>query len=476
MDITLLVAGFSLSFWYVFDSGLYGSARAYPPYFIPSIIVLTVIFLVVFQLNGLYKYQAIANPVHQVQSLLKCYFRVLAAFILLVFFMKTAYIADSRLTIGLGFLFSFTFMILARVLTVPLVFYYFVDKGIIKKRALIMGAGEHGQQVLDHLRQSHENYFEIVGFCDDNPNLLGTYAFGFPVLGSSSDIPQLKVQAKIQEVIIAISNINRGDLVALIERCKEADLVIHVISNLFSHVTEKLEAEAFGGLITYRIESRQHGIVRAGIKRMIDLLCSALALLLVSPVFCAIIWAIKSESRGPVFYRPTVVGKGEKVFLTYKFRSMIPENSPSPEEKQAYEEGKKRHLEFMQDFIQGRVKDAYFVENECRITKVGRFLRKYSLDELPQLINVFRGEMSLVGPRFCSVTELSFYKPWQKRRFQMKPGITGLWQVRARSDVSYDDMVALDLYYIQNWSLLLDLEIMLRTIPVVIFGDGSRIS
>ncbi len=476
MDITLLVAGFSLSFWYVFDSGLYGAVRRYPVYFIPSIVLVVVIFLVVFQLGGLYKYQAIANPVHQVQSLLKCYFQVLAAFILIVFFMKTTYIADSRLTLGLGFFISFVFMILARVLAVPRVFYFFGDKGIIRKRALIVGAGEHGQQVLDQLRQSRENYFEIIGFCDDNPNLLGASVSGLPVLGSSFDVNQLKGQKSIQEVIIAINNIQRGDLVALIERFKEANLVIHVISDLFSRVTDKLKAEAFGGLITYRIESHQNGIVRNSIKRMMDFFGSSLLLALFSPIFCCVAWVIKRDSPGPVFYRPEVIGKGEKTFLAYKFRSMIPENAQTAEERETYDEGKKRHLAFMQDFIQGRVKRAYCVENEDRITKVGRFLRKYSLDELPQLINVFRGEMSLVGPRFCSVTEYGFYKPWHKRRFQMKPGMTGLWQVRARSDVSYDDMVVLDLYYIQNWSLLLDFEILLRTAPVALFGKGSRIS
>jgi hypothetical protein len=106
---------------------------------------------------------------------------------------------------------------------------------------------------------------------------------------------------------------------------------------------------------------------------------------------------------------------------------------------------------------------------------VGRALRKYSLDELPQLINVFRGEMSLVGPRFCSVSEFSHYQPWQKKRFQVKPGMTGLWQVRGRSEVSYEDMVMIDLYYIDNWSLLFDFEILLRTIPVVLHGKGSRV-
>ena len=487
LDVVVLATGFISSFWLVFQSGFYGPVRAYPVYFVPSIVLLIVIFLVVFQLEGLYKYQAISNPVHQVQSLLKCFLQVLAAFILIVFFMKTSYIADSRLTIGLGFAFGFIFMILARVLTVPPVFYYFAKKGIIRKRALIMGAGEHGRQVLVELRQSRENYFEIIGFCDDDPHLAGIEASGLPVLGSSRDISDLKREKGIQEVIIAISNIQRGELVALIERCKEAGLVIHVISDLFSRVTDKLEAEAFGGLITYRIDSYQNGMVRSAIKRMIDFFGASLLLVLFSPLFWFIAWAIKRDSLGPIFYRPEVVGKGENPFFTYKFRSMIAGESgavgseaavsgmAAGGESDAHQKGKQRHLDFMRDFIQGRVKGAFFVENEDRITRVGRILRKYSLDELPQLINVFRGEMSLVGPRFCSVTECGFYKPWHKRRFQVKPGMTGLWQVRARSDVSYDDMVVLDLYYIQNWSLLLDFEILLRTIPVVLFGKGSRV-
>jgi undecaprenyl-phosphate galactose phosphotransferase len=154
---------------------------------------------------------------------------------------------------------------------------------------------------------------------------------------------------------------------------------------------------------------------------------------------------------------------------------MLDRDCVDEKEERLYETGRRQHLEFMKDFIQGRNKDECFVKNEARVTNVGRFLRKYSLDELPQLINVFGGQMSLVGPRFCSPEEFKFYEPWQKRRFQVKPGVTGLWQVRARSEVSYDDMVMMDLYYIQNRSFFFDLEILLRTVPVVLTGKGSRI-
>jgi undecaprenyl-phosphate galactose phosphotransferase len=196
---------------------------------------------------------------------------------------------------------------------------------------------------------------------------------------------------------------------------------------------------------------------------------------MLSPIFFLIAWAIKKDSKGPIFYKTDVVGKSGKTFKAYKFRSMISANSNNPEEAKEYREGNIKHIKFMREFIQGKVKGSFFVEDESRITKVGKILRKYSLDELPQLINILRGEMSLVGPRFSSVTEYSFYKPWQKRRFQVKPGMTGLWQVRARSEVTYDDMVMMDFYYIQNWSILFDIEILLRTIPVVLSGKGSRV-
>jgi exopolysaccharide biosynthesis polyprenyl glycosylphosphotransferase len=475
LDIFLILVGFMLSFWFVFVSGFYGVARDYPVYFIPSVALLIIIYLTVFQLEGLYKYQAIVNPVHQVQTLLKCFLMVLSGFILIVFFMKTEYIADSRLTIGLGFLTTFLMMVFIRSGVVPRIFLIFVKKGWIRKNVVIVGAGEHGCQVYEQIKANPYNYFNVVGFCDDDPAKIGSKICDLPVLGSSFDLAAIAVKQRLHEVVIAITNIKKSDIVDMIDRCKAGGLVIHVISDIFAIVMEKMEAEEFGGFMSYRITSRSYGIVRMALKRWMDLAGSTFLLALLSPVFAVIAWLIKRDTRGPVFYRSEVIGKDAKPFIAYKFRSMIYGDPEDPEEKQKYEDGRRLHLEFMKNFIQGNVKSEYYVNDESRITKVGRLLRKYSIDELPQLINVFRGEMSLVGPRFCSPVEYGFYKPWHKRRFRMKPGMTGLWQVRARSAVSYDDMVMLDLYYIENWSILFDIEILLRTIKVVLFGTGSRI-
>ncbi len=479
LDIIILSVGFYVSFWYVFESGLY-YLYAYPDYFLPlytlpTVVIAIIVFVIVFQLDGLYKYQSVLRPFHQFQSLLRGYLKVFATFILIIFFMKPEYIADSRITIIVGFSISFVLMIVFRIYLVPRFFYLMVEKRLFTKRVLIMGAGEHGRIVYNFLKNNPRNYFDIQGFCDDDDDKIDSTVCDMNVLGSSNDMQVVVQKYNIREVIIAISNIDRNNLLDLIDRCKSANVVVHVISDLFNKVTEKMEAEEFCGLTTYRILPNTSGIVLSLSKRMLDFVCSVILLIIFSPLFLLIAWVIKQDSDGPIFYRTKVIGKDGKAFIAYKFRSMISEDTSKYNDKIKYDEGRKRHTEFMRDFIQGKIKEDCFVKDESRVTKVGQFLRKYSLDELPQLFNVLVGDMSLVGPRFCSSVEYSFYKPWHRRRFQMKPGMTGLWQVRARSTVSYDDMVILDLYYIQNWSLLFDVEIMLRTIAVVLTGRGSRV-
>ena len=331
LDIAVFVVGFNFAFWYVFASGSYNKSGVYPVYFIPSIVIITISFLVVFQLQGLYKYQAITNPVHQIQVLLKSYLQVLAAFILIVFFMKTKYIADSRLTIGLGFLCSFFMMVLTRAFVVPRIFKIFVKKGYIKKRTIIFGAGEHGTMVCEYFENSPDSYFEIAGFCDDDRKKTGSRVCGKEVY-SRSELHNIVRDLKIDEIIIAISNIEKGALIDIVDYCKDIGSTIHVISDLFSEINEKMEAEEFGGLTTYRIVPQNKGVVRVATKRLMDLIGSGILLVLLSPVLAAIAWAIKKDSQGAIFYKAEVVGKNGNLFMAYKFRSMI-ENRGKTEDR-----------------------------------------------------------------------------------------------------------------------------------------------
>ncbi len=205
-------------------------------------------------------------------------------------------------------------------------------------------------------------------------------------------------------------------------------------------------------------------------KRLVDVGVSLTVIILGLPFYLAVALLIKLTSRGPVFYSQKRIGEQGRVFTLFKFRTMRPDSDDSI------------HREFTRSFIEGRMPNSsldektpsvYKLTNDPRITAVGNFLRKTSLDELPQFINILRGEMTLVGPRPPLQYELEYYEEWHKLRLEVRPGLTGLWQVSGRSSVSFDEMVKLDLYYIEHWSLLLDLKIMMRTIPVMLFGSGG---
>jgi len=206
------------------------------------------------------------------------------------------------------------------------------------------------------------------------------------------------------------------------------------------------------------------------VKRLIDVGAALMVAILGFPFFLAVALLIKLTSRGPVFYSQKRIGEHGRGFTLFKFRTMRQDSDDLI------------HREFTRSFIEGRMPNStldekepsvYKLTNDPRVTSVGNFLRKTSLDELPQFINILKGEMTIVGPRPPLQYEIEHYEEWHKLRLEVKPGLTGLWQVSGRSSVPFNEMVKLDLYYIEHWSLLLDLKIMLRTIPVMLFGSGG---
>jgi lipopolysaccharide/colanic/teichoic acid biosynthesis glycosyltransferase len=206
------------------------------------------------------------------------------------------------------------------------------------------------------------------------------------------------------------------------------------------------------------------------IKRSIDVLASLFIIVIGCPFYMAIALLIKLTSKGPVLFSQERVGERGTVFTLFKFRTMRRDTDDAI------------HREFTRRFIEGQLSKSgldesrssvYKLKNDPRVTSVGNFLRKTSLDELPQFLNVLRGEMTIVGPRPPLPYEIEHYQDWHKLRLAAKPGLTGLWQVSGRSAVPFNEMVMLDLYYIEHWSLLLDFKIMLRTIPVMLFGSGG---
>jgi len=219
-----------------------------------------------------------------------------------------------------------------------------------------------------------------------------------------------------------------------------------------------LHIEDLAGIPMIGIQERSIKGGHLFLKRAMDIVLSSLILILLCPLFLLIAVAIKLDSRGPVVLRQIRVGKGERLFTCFKFRSMR-ENADA-EKAQLLERNEANGVWFK-------------MRNDPRVTNVGRLLRRFSMDELPQFLNVLMGHMSMVGPRPAVPAEVQRYQPWHRRRLEVAPGITGLWQVSGRSNLSFDEAVLLDLYYIENWSLLLDLQLLLRTVPRIISGEGA---
>ena len=331
-----------------------------------------------------------------------------------------------------------------------------------RRRTIVVGAGAVGQRLAVTFGQSTELGLSVECFIDDDPAKLGGKVLGRPVVGGVEDIDWIVRDQRIEEIFIAINTIEYPRLLEIIERCRRTGLPVTVTANHFRIVHENVSASPFE--LKNSVTLRPLGVASPGrtLKRTFDILGAGLLLFLLTPLFAVIAAWIKLNSPGPIFYKADVVGREGKGFTWYKFRTMVPD----------------RREDVHRDHVARIIKEnrgTRKLRHDPRITRPGYFLRKYSLDELPQLINVLRGEMSLIGPRPCLPYEYEAFSEWHRRRFAVTPGITGLWQVvgRDRADVTFNDAVILDLYYIENQSFWFDIKIILKTIPIVLFGRGG---
>jgi len=290
---------------------------------------------------------------------------------------------------------------------------------------------------------------------------------GKAVLGAMAEIDSLTERTGVQEVIITDPTIEKPELIRLIDLFTTRGVGVWFVPGLMPIIDVKLHIDDLCGLPMIRLGShRFQGLFRK-LKHSVDATVALVACILALPLFLVCAAAIRLDSAGPVFYRARAIGKGGRYFRMFKFRTMITGASAEV------------HKDFVGRMIRGELTAdgagrTLKITDDPRVTAIGRVLRKTSLDELPQLINVLRGEMSLVGPRPCLPYEFELYKEWHKRRTSVRPGITGLWQVVGRSEVSFEDMILLDLYYIYNRSLELDLTILIETVFVVLRKKGAH--
>ena len=335
---------------------------------------------------------------------------------------------------------------------------------------LVVGRGDEAAIFIKEMRDRPELGYRVIGVVENSllDSVLSEFE-GVPVIGSLSSLPEAIREAGANEVIIADSTVPGEALFDVMMRVgRGRGVEFRIAPSLFNFLPRKTEVDQIGALPMITLFRSPLSNVARLVKRTSDLLVAAAASLLLLPFWLVFALLIKLDSRGPVFYKQERVGMDGRVFLFYKFRTMRPNADDAS------------HREFQRRYIAGQPevgpgsdgRPVYKLQRDPRITRVGRWLRRLSLDELPQLLNVLRGDMSVEGPRPPIPYEVESYELWHRKRLDMKPGMTGLWQVSGRNRLPFEEMVRLDLFYIENWSLLLDLKIILRTLPVMLRGDA----
>jgi exopolysaccharide biosynthesis polyprenyl glycosylphosphotransferase len=325
-------------------------------------------------------------------------------------------------------------------------------------RILIVGAGKMGQEIVTEFKRQEWPGVELMGFLDDDPHKQGRSFHGLPVLGQLDNIDKLVQQKAIDEVIIALPAHAHHRLANLVTRLHTLPVRLRVMPDYFGLAYFGATVESLGGIPLIGLRDPAIDEMQRFVKRLIDIAFATVALLLVSPIMGLVALAIKLEDGGPIFYAAARVGENGRVFRMLKFRSMIVNADK---------------LQPALGKVDAEGRAVYKTIDDPRVTRIGRLIRRTSIDELPQLWNVLWGEMSLVGPRPELPWLVDNYEPWQRKRFAVPQGMTGWWQVNGRSDNPMHQNTEQDLYYIQNYSLWLDIQILWRTVSVVLRGKGA---
>lgn len=434
IDYLVVLAAFSLAYSTRIQSEVI-YVWAFLDYF-RFVVVLSTTWVAVFSLVGLY---SIETPRRPFEELKKVFIGVSTSIMLLVgwfFLSRTEFF--SRLVILYAWIYAIILVYSAR-LAIHGIQQYLLRFGVGVHRVLVIGANGASKRVIRTIQQDRSLGFKLVRMTDRN-------AIG--------KIESIVARQPIDEIILADPTVLDQEVDRLMLICQERGYTLRLIPNLYRlHPHTSIQMIHGVPLIEFqRTPLQGWGKIT---KRLIDLFGALIGLVVLSPIFLFCMIGIKIASpKGPIFFRQTRVGYGG-LFTFYKFRTMVPD-------------AEKVHERLIQKYG-----NMFKLKDDPRVFRFGRLLRRYSLDELPQLWNVLKGEMSLIGPRPPMPQEVKHYSAWQRQRLGIKPGITGLWQVSGRSDLSFDDWIKLDIYYIENWSLWFDCQILLKTFWVVIIGKGA---
>jgi exopolysaccharide biosynthesis polyprenyl glycosylphosphotransferase len=443
--------------WYLrYELMLGGDVESFDlvPYdvYLPLGLVLSGLVVAIFFLGRLYRSQQAAFWFNDFFAIFgRCGIAVMALFAFATMF---RYPASSRLTFVYAWLLAALFAAVGRLVVQGLTGLLH-RRGIAIERVIVVGDDSRGRMVMQGIAAQPHLGLQVVGF-------LGAQRvenFGrFRYLGPVEQVDQICTDLGIDQVIIALPSASHELQLRLVEHCRRAGVRFKLVPDLFEMSLSRIDLDTVSGVPLIGLREVSIEGWNLFLKRTFDVLLSLLVLVPGSLVMLALALLIRLDSPGGIIYKQTRVGRGGRPFTIYKFRSM-------------------RHgaeLELDQVLPLNEQDGPIFKKRrDPRLTRAGRLIRRASLDELPQLFNVLKGDMSLVGPRPPLPNEVAQYEDWHRKRLQVAPGLTGLWQVSGRSSLNFEEMVVFDLAYIQNWSLSLDLSILLRTVPAVIAGRGA---
>jgi exopolysaccharide biosynthesis polyprenyl glycosylphosphotransferase len=474
LDGTLIAAAFSLAYYVRFyilgNSSLVkaihnnlngnsppnaGSFKLTPlSSFAPLEIGIVIGLIAIFTLRGLYNIRLTGTWFRQVITIASSATTGLA--ILITYFFVFQPPSSSRLIVPFVWAMAIAILSLGR-LIVSAAMGMLYRLGLGETRLLVVGSGRLGKIIMQHIAANPNLGYSIVGFLHDMnepPSDFGR----FKMLGTLEDLGLVIRSMQVDEVIIALPSDLHEQSIRSVRLCERFGASFKLVPDLYELSLSRIDMETVEGIPLLAIKQVSLNSFQRLITRLVDISLSVLIIILGSPLWLCIALVIRLSSSGEVIYKQTRIGWNGRPFKVYKFRSMY----------------KNADQVLAALWTKNEAQGPLFkMKEDPRITPIGKFLRRTSFDEFPQLINVIKGDMSLVGPRPPLPHEVAQYEEWQKGRLAIKPGMTGLWQVRGRSDISFDEGVLMDLYYIENWSLRLYFQILLRTIPAVLFSRGA---
>jgi exopolysaccharide biosynthesis polyprenyl glycosylphosphotransferase len=423
--------------------------------YLPFTLILSILLPITFKLDGVYNVRRGQSWFFQMYAIVNATAKGTIVLLALTFFFRP--LVYSRLLFLEAALLIVIFTGLSR-LVKGYIEARLRRRGIGVERVLIVGGGEIGRTVIRTIVARPELGYQIIGLVDDNPDKGRADIGRVKGLGGLDKLAEIVDCEAVDQVLITLPWMYHRKIMGIVHECQRKRVEARIVPDMFQMSLSQVDVDDLGGIPLIGVRKTIIGRGQRVLKRLMDVMFATLGGFLALPLMGVIGLAIRLDSPGPAVFRQLRVGKSGRQFWCYKFRSMRQGAEDERERLQAFNEA------------DGPL---FKIRDDPRRTRVGRWLRRTSLDELPQLYNVLRGEMSVVGPRPPLPEEVARYEAWQMRRLEVAPGITGLWQVSGRSNLSFDEQCLLDIYYIENWSPFLDITILARTVPKVFTGDGA---